>query len=214
VLKLEIILLDRVDSTQKYLLKLLKEFKVKIPIAVVSKEQTDGIGSRDNSWSGGEGNLFVSFAIDINKLPSDLAIASSSIYFSFIMKEILVQYNSDIWLKWPNDFYIGKDKIGGTITKKIDNLLVCGIGINLIKNKNSYKALDIGIEPIVLLKKYLLELDKSKSWKQVFIKYKLEFNNNKNFYTHILKDKVSLRDSILCSDGSLIIEDKKVYSLR
>lgn len=214
MLKLEIILLDRVDSTQKYLLKLLKEFKVKIPIAVVSKEQTDGIGSRDNSWSGGEGNLFVSFAIDINKLPSDLAIASSSIYFSFIMKEILVQYNSDIWLKWPNDFYIGKDKIGGTITKKIDNLLVCGIGINLIKNKNSYKALDIGIEPIVLLKKYLLELDKSKSWKQVFIKYKLEFNNNKNFYTHILKDKVSLRDSILCSDGSLIIEDKKVYSLR
>ncbi len=211
---MEIILLDRVDSTQKYLLKLLKEFKVKIPIAVVSKEQTDGIGSRDNSWSGGEGNLFVSFAIDINKLPSDLAIASSSIYFSFIMKEILVQYNSDIWLKWPNDFYIGKDKIGGTITKKIDNLLVCGIGINLIKNKNSYKALDIGIEPIVLLKKYLLELDKSKSWKQVFIKYKLEFNNNKNFYTHILKDKVSLRDSILCSDGSLIIEDKKVYSLR
>lgn len=211
---MEIILLDRVDSTQEYLLKLLKESKVKTPIAVISKEQTNGIGSRDNSWTGGEGNLFVSFAIDINKLPSDLAIASSSIYFSFIMKEILLQYNSNIWLKWPNDFYIGKDKIGGTITKKIDNILVCGIGINLRKNKNSYKALDIGIEPIVLVKKYLLELDKSKSWKQVFIKYKLEFNNNKNFYTHILKDKVSLRDSILCSDGSLIIEDKKVYSLR
>jgi len=211
---LEIILLDRVDSTQKYLLRLLKDSKIETPVAVVSKEQTDGIGSRDNSWAGGEGNLFVSFAIDIDKLPSDLAIASSSIYFSFIMKEILVQYNNDIWLKWPNDFYIGKDKIGGTITKKIDNLLVCGIGINLRKNKNSYKALDIGIKPLILVQKYLLKLDKTKSWKEVFIKYKLEFNNNKNFYTHILKDKVSLRDSILCSDGSLIIEDKKVYSLR
>lgn len=211
---MEIILLNKVDSTQKYLIELLQDSKVKAPIAVVSKEQTDGIGSRDNSWSGGEGNLFVSFAIEIDSLPSDLALASSSIYFSFIMKEVLSQYSSEIWLKWPNDFYIGRDKIGGTITKKIDNLLVCGIGINLINNKNSYKALNIGIKPLVLFNKYLLELNKTKNWKQVFIKYKLEFNNNKDFYTHILKDRVSLKNAILCSDGSLIIEDKKVYSLR
>jgi len=41
---------------------------------------------------GGEGNLFLSFVVDINSLPSDLPIASASIYFSYIIKEVLSRY--------------------------------------------------------------------------------------------------------------------------
>jgi len=37
---------------------------------------------------GGEGNLFLSFVVDMNSLPSDLPIASASIYFSYIIKEV------------------------------------------------------------------------------------------------------------------------------
>jgi hypothetical protein len=39
-------------------------------------------------------------------LPADLPLASTSIYFSFIMKKRLESMGEALWLKWPNDFYI------------------------------------------------------------------------------------------------------------
>jgi len=50
-----------------------------------------------------------------------LPIASASIYFSYLIKEVLSRYRKDIFVKWPNDLYINGDKVGGIITKKIDN---------------------------------------------------------------------------------------------
>ena len=105
-----------------------------------------------NSWEGGDGNLFFSLAISIDDLPDDLPLTSASIYFSYIMKEVLSEYIEDMWVKWPNDLYYNQHKIGGTITKKMDNIFLCGMGINLQKNSNSFKALNLNVEPISLLK--------------------------------------------------------------
>ncbi len=184
------------------------------PIAVWTKKQTQGIGSRENQWEGGEGNLFFSFAINLDDLPEDLPLGSASIYFSFIMKEILVEYIDDIWMKWPNDLYYIKDKIGGIITKKMDSILVCGMGINLQKNSNGYEALNLNIERELLLERYFELLEESPSWKQVFSKYAIEFERRKLVSAHIQGEYKSLRDAILREDGSLIIDNKRVYSLR
>ena len=130
------------------------------------------------------------------------------------MKEVLKDYTDDIWLKWPNDLYYFEDKVGGTITKKIDNVLVCGIGINLKKNLNSYKALNINISADFLLQRYLEEIEKYPTWKQVFSKYAIEFDKSKRVSAYILGEYKSLEDAILSEDGSLIINNKRVYSLR
>ena len=185
-----------------------------LPIAVLAKEQTNGVGSRDNSWEGGRGNLFFSLAIPLNFLPKDLPLNSASIYFSFIMKEILLEYREDIWLKWPNDLYHNKSKIGGTITKKVDNIFLCGMWINLQKNQNNFESLNLDIEPLFLLEKYLSELEKYPSWKQIFSQYRIEFGRSKEFFTHIEKEYKSLENAILSEDGSLIIDNKRVYSIR
>ena len=181
---------------------------------MVAKEQTAGIGSRDNSWEGGDGNLFFSFAVNLKDLPKDLPLSSASIYFSFIMREILVKYDETVWLKWPNDLYHNSNKIGGTITKKIDNTLICGMGINLQKNSNAFKSLNLNVEPIFLLKEYLLALGKYPSWKQIFSQYRIVFQRNKEFFTHIDGVLTSLEKAILSEDGSLIINNKRVYSIR
>ena len=115
---MDILYFNELTSTQTYLVEQLKDKKVSAPIAVIAKRQTAGIGSRDNSWEGGDGNLFFSFALDIESLPNDLALSSASIYFSYIMKELLMDLTDDVWLKWPNDLYQNEHKIGGTITKK------------------------------------------------------------------------------------------------
>ncbi|RLA65157.1 MAG: biotin--[acetyl-CoA-carboxylase] ligase [Epsilonproteobacteria bacterium] len=211
---MEIKLFDTLTSTQKYIEENIKKGILKAPIAVLALEQNEGVGSRDNSWSGGDGNFFLSFAVDILELPEDLQLASASIYFSFIMKKTLQKFGENIWLKWPNDFYLNDEKVGGTITQKIENTLVCGIGINLKKSQNGYRALQSDIEPIKLLKSYLLALEKFPKWKQIFSEYEIEFELSRKFSVHIENYQKSLMSATLCTDGSLLMEGKKVFSLR
>jgi BirA family biotin operon repressor/biotin-[acetyl-CoA-carboxylase] ligase len=93
-------------STQTHLIEYISKNNYNKPLCFVTQNQLQGKGSRNNSWIGKEGNLFFSFVLDIKLLPKDLLIQSASIYFSYILKEILVNYGSKILLKWPNDFYI------------------------------------------------------------------------------------------------------------
>ncbi len=205
---------DTLPSTQTYLVEALQKKRLNPPVAVLALEQKAGVGSRDNAWSGGEGNFFASFAVKLDDLPEDLLLSSASIYFSFIMKQTLLDLGENIWLKWPNDFYKNDEKVGGTITKKVNDTLVCGIGINLKKSQNGYSALQSDISPNILLDKYLLALEKFPKWKQVFSEYEIEFELSRRFSVHIENYQKSLGDALLCDDGSLIIGGKKVYSLR
>ena len=192
----------------------LKSNELNAPVAVIAEEQSAGIGSRDNEWSGGEGNFFASVAVNLKDLPEDLPLSSASIYFSFIMKKVLLELGEDIWIKWPNDFYKNDDKVGGTITQKVKNRLVCGIGINLKKSQNGYSALQSDISLKLLLEKYVESLQKFPKWKQLFSEYEIEFELSRKYSVHIENYQKSLADAQLCEDGSLIIEGKKVYSLR
>jgi len=211
---LEIYLFDSLPSTQKYLIEQLEADQLHAPVAVIAMEQSSGIGSRDNQWQGGKGNFFASIALSLDDLPSDLPLSSASIYFSFLMKKTLEDLGENIWLKWPNDFYIGDKKVGGTITKKIKNTVICGIGINLKKSQNGYSALQCDISSKYLLDKYLERVCEFPKWKQIFSEYEIEFELSRQFSVHIENEKKSLADACLCGDGSLILGGKKVYSLR
>ena len=213
-LKLEIKLFNSLPSTQTYLIEAIESKLLQAPVAVQTLEQSAGIGSRDNEWTGGEGNFFASIALKVEDLPKDLPLSSSSIYFSFIMKKILLEFGENVWLKWPNDFYVNDKKVGGTITKKINDTLVCGIGINLKKSQNGYAGLQSDISPQNLFEKYILVLERFPSWKHIFSEYEVEFELSRRFSVHIENYQQSLVDASLQSDGSLIIMGKKVFSLR
>ena len=202
------------DSTQIYLKKLLLTNKLQAPYAVVAKIQTNGIGSRDNIWTGIEGNLFLSFALPLSSLPKDLKIESSSIYFAYILKDILKEEDSSVFLKWPNDFYINNSKIGGMITNIVNDSIVCGVGLNLVSAPKDFGILDIKISKEELLKKYFTNIEKLVSWKKVFSKYKIEFDNKKTFKIHNKNLKISLEKAILQEDGSIMIDGQRIYSTR
>lgn len=211
---MQIIYLDSVDSTQKYLKELIQESEISLPCAVVADSQTDGVGSRGNSWSGVRGNLFLSFAIPLNELPKDLKLESASIYFSYILKETLCEFGSALWLKWPNDFYIGEKKIGGMITNLVKESLVCGVGLNIAEAPSGFGKLDVVVDRDELVDRYLNNIKKMNLWKQVFSKYKIEFYKNQNFYTHNKNLIISLGNASLSSDGSIVINGERIYSLR
>ena len=211
---MEIQYIDNIASTHQWLLENVKLKKIYPPYALYAGEQYDGVGSRGNTWSGNRGNLFFSFCVEEKQLPNDLPPSSVSIYFAWIMREVLFSKGSKIWLKWPNDFYLENKKIGGVITAKVGSVLIGSMGINIASCPEEFDILDIKESPKSLVDAYISELSKKNSWKQIFSKYKIEFQNSRHFSFHMDGKKVSLADAILCEDGSIEIENKKVYSLR
>ncbi len=206
--------LESVNSTQIYLKNKLLKKQVTPPYAVVANIQTAGVGSRENLWVGHEGNLFLSFALGQDTLPSDLPLESASIYFAYILKESLCDLGSHVVLKWPNDFYIDDKKIGGMITNIVADTLVCGVGINLVTSDETFGVLDINLSKKNILDNFFKNLEKKFSWKQIFSKYELEFYCNKSFYTYNNNHKILLSECTLESDGSIINNGERIYSLR
>jgi len=213
---LEIIYLDEVDSTQKYLINSLKSNLLSPPVSVIANKQTDGVGSRGNSWIGCDGNLFFSFCIHKNRLPQDLQIVSSAIYFGAIFKDCVNDFGVNLFLKWPNDFYFEDKKAGGMIVNIIKDYIICGIGLNLTIAPDGFASLDnFCIDKFKLIDKFIVQLNKQISWKNVFSKYKLEFESNKNFLFHDeFGEKLKLDSAFLNEDGSITINDRRIYSLR
>lgn len=211
---MEIRWFDELASTQTYVIEGLKSNTLKSPICIGASLQTQGRGSRGNEWIGEKGNLFISVAVNRSQLPDDLKLESSSIYFAFILKEFLSTLGSQVWLKWPNDFYVDQQKMGGVITNLVGDCLVCGIGLNLVNAPLRFSKMDIKITAQELTNNYVSELEKFPSWKQVFSKFKLEFNQSKSFVTHAGEMIFKLKDAILLEDGSLEYNGQRIFSLR
>lgn len=211
---MKLIKLEEVDSTHRYIKDYILENGYTEPLCIFTDYQTQGIGSRGNSWLGIKGNLFFSFVVNKFDLPKDLPLQSTSIYFSYLLKIVLKDLGSLVWLKWPNDFYINEKKIGGTITTATKDLIYCGIGMNLLSVNEDFGKLDIDTDIDELLKNYFSLLEKKILWKEIFSDFKIEFQYSKKFQTTIDNQKNSLENVILNEDGSIQVNNKKVFSLR
>jgi BirA family biotin operon repressor/biotin-[acetyl-CoA-carboxylase] ligase len=200
---LEIIYFKKIESTQKYLLENLEE-----NICIWSEYQNGGIGSRGNSWIGEKGNLFFSFSIHKNNLVNDLKLQSISIYYMFLLKEILNDYGSKVKFKWPNDLYLEK-KVGGCISNIKNDIIIVGIGLNT-KKSEKFNALDIEVNNEEILIKFLEKVEKNILWSEVYKKLEKEFYNNK----FVTSDNLELKEAKLNKDGSIEINNERIYSLR
>ena len=205
---------DSIPSTQEFLAAAVREGRITPPFALAAKEQTQGIGSRNNTWSGLKGNLFFSFCMSETALSGDLRGESASIYFSMIMREMLAARGSRIWLKWPNDFYVGDKKIGGTLTTRVGEIYVCGMGINLKNAPQNAGILDIEVSPSVAVGEFCKRLQTAPSWAEIFKKFEIEFEKSREFITHFEGEEILLKEAKLLPDGSLEVDGRRVFSLR
>lgn len=211
---MEIYYFEKLDSTHKFLLRELKSKNITSSTMIVANMQEEGIGTASNSWISLEGNLFLSFCVDLNSLPKDLPKQSISIYFAYLLKEYLVEEGSSIWLKWPNDFYIENKKIGGVLATIVGEMVVCSIGLNLKKAPKEFSILDIKLDKKQIIQNLILKIKSKKSWRAVFKNYKIEFEKSKQFLVRIDDKKSSMQDAILFDDGSIKIKNRRVYSTR
>ncbi|EJC50897.1 biotin--[acetyl-CoA-carboxylase] ligase [Helicobacter pylori] len=201
---------DSLPSTQTYLLEKLKSNELKAPVLVLAKNQSAGIGSRGNIWEGVESALTFSLALNAGDLPKDLPMQASALYLGFLFKEVLKELGSQTWLKWPNDLYLGGQKIGGVLVNVYKGMRVCGIGVNRVSTK--WACLDIGISDDWIIEGFLKKIEENLFWGEVLSKYALEFHRSNSFSFHNdWGEAVSLKDAELLEDGRILIKDK-IYS--
>jgi BirA family biotin operon repressor/biotin-[acetyl-CoA-carboxylase] ligase len=207
--------LEEIDSTHRYIIEQIKAEEIDRSLAVIAKRQTAGQGSRGSEWRGEEGNLYLSFCLSLKDLPVDLPLASASIYFAYILKTVLKEQGSKVWIKWPNDFYIKAKKSGGLISTIVKDFLIVSIGLNSASAPNGFAKLDIDVDMEHVLKLYFAKLDEKISWKQIFSKFSVEFDKNRSFcFNHRGSGELSLEKAILHNDGSLEVEGERIFSRR
>lgn len=208
----EIAFFDCLDSTQTWLVAQLRQNALQPPFAVCAKCQTHGIGSRGNRWDNAPSALLFSFALAKQSLPHDLPLHASALYFGWLFKDVLAERGSRVWLKYPNDLYIGTQKAGGVIVQVVGETLVCGIGLNL--DSGQYGALEPEVPRDGLLEKYLAKDFARISWKQIFSNYRLEFANNEGFSFHHRGILVPLKEAELRDDGTLFYHGEILFNAR
>ncbi len=210
---MNILYFPKIESTQLYLSGLVRDGKLKGEMTVWTENQTGGIGSRGNSWIGERGNLFFSTAIRKSSLPSDIPPQSYSIYFSMLMRDILVREVSDIFLKWPNDFYLNSQKVGGTITNLIGDYVIVGIGLNT-RYSSKFGSLELSKSNSDIMHQFVKYLRNLPSWNETFSKYQVEFEKSRDFAVKTSQGEKPLRYSKLLKDGSIEIDGEVLFSNR
>ncbi|WP_456391730.1 biotin--[acetyl-CoA-carboxylase] ligase [Nitratifractor sp.] len=205
---------ERLGSTQRWLSDRIRRGEITEETAVIAELQTDGIGSRESRWIGHRGNFFASIALKESHLPEDLPPSAASIYFAFVMKQLLSSRYPDLWVKWPNDLYLGEKKVGGVLTARLKGFYVVGIGINLKKSEKNFAALETELSAMILLDMYLDRLRSAPKWKELFREYRLEFEKTRAFSAHIGQKRISLENAQIMDDGSIVVNGERMVSLR
>lgn len=135
-----LIKLDVIGSTNDYAIELLSKENVSDGTIIWAAEQTKGKGEEDNKWESEAGK---NLTITIIFRPSFLLPANQFYLLQIValgVYDYLNIYIDDVFIKWPNDLYVGGNKIAGIliensiIGEKLD-YSIAGIGININQTK-------------------------------------------------------------------------------
>ena len=123
---------EELKSTNDWMIENLKKSNLKEGTVVVTLNQSDGRGMRNSRWfSEKNKSLTFSLLLKPNFLKLDY-LFDLSICVSISIIEVLHKINNNFKLKWPNDIYFDKYKVGGIL---IENQI----------NKNKLEKSIVGI---------------------------------------------------------------------
>lgn len=133
-----LIRLDQVDSTNSFAMGLLKGMPLEEGAVVSTAKQTRGKGQRGNTWESQPGQN-ITCSIVLRPVFLDPAeqfdlTRAVSLAMTDVLNDLLPKH--DIRIKWPNDIYVGQEKIAGILIENIlngsqINYSVVGIGLNV-----------------------------------------------------------------------------------
>ena len=131
--------IDETDSTNRWL----REQGGEDDLVVVADYQTAGRGCGTNTWESERGkNLLFSVLCHPMQVPANRQFAISQA-IALALSETLADYVDGVSVKWPNDIYVGDQKIGGIlIENKLQGTRIkeCIIGVGLNVNQKRFMS--------------------------------------------------------------------------
>lgn len=127
---------DQIDSTNHYLSKLVHTQLKNQGIICLAEQQTAGKGRRGRQWVSPFGsNIYASVLWQFQEGPASLSGLSLAVGVA-VIKALKIQGIQDAGLKWPNDIYWQKKKLGGILIEISGESngpcsAIIGIGLNL-----------------------------------------------------------------------------------
>ena len=124
-------IVDNIDSTNTWL----TQFNNVFFDSIISLKQSKGYGRLGRHWDSDIGGLYYSVVLPYRKiLPIIVGVSVS---------DILVKYNIDIQLKWPNDILVDGKKLGGILCHSQEPGAIVGLGINVRNNPNLSESINL-----------------------------------------------------------------------
>lgn len=134
-LNFEIIRFDVLDSTNNYAANLIKASNPEEGVVILTNWQSAGKGQRGNVW---QANASENLTLSVILKP-EIRVRNSfqlNVVMSLAVLDTLKEFGLDAIIKWPNDIYVGNEKIAGIL---IENSIsgdrikysILGLGLNV-----------------------------------------------------------------------------------
>lgn len=189
-----VIRLESIDSTNQYLDEFLSKNSPVEGLVVIADYQSQGQGQNGRIWESKPGdNLLMSLYLKPDFLP-----AAEGFYLNVIASLAIVQVLEEVYndqrvrVKWPNDVYVGNNKISGILIKNTisgQNLSDSIIGIGLNVNQEDYGELQATSMRLLLDKKQ----DRKHVMERLFYHLQENYQELKNGNKELLRKTYELR---------------------
>ncbi len=132
----KLINLDVVSSTNTIAREFVQQGQANEGLVIAANEQTAGRGQQGTAWEGEYGKNILCSVVFV---PSFLNVSQQTwlnMAFCLALRDALSTYSSRVRIKWPNDIYIGHQKVAGILIEnslqgaQIKNCIL-GFGINV-----------------------------------------------------------------------------------
>jgi len=132
-LSYQVIELDTVDSTNRYLKEYVSEHQPSQPIFCTTQHQTAGYGQQKRSWLTNEKSAIFSLAYPIQNNSNLPGLVS--LHIASLLHQTLCKLTGEVlYVKWPNDLFNDQGKVSGILIEQVlqkeYRSLIIGIGIN------------------------------------------------------------------------------------
>lgn len=150
--------LTSVDSTNNYAAKLLKEGVVSSGAVIMADVQTAGKGQRGSIWEAKAGeNLLLSVVLrHVNMSVNEQFVLNQ--VTALAIHDLLGKFGISSSVKWPNDVFVGEEKIAGVLIESslsgnVIKDVIIGIGLNVNQTEfGGFRATSM----VILLKEFLV----------------------------------------------------------
>ncbi|MBT8219208.1 MAG: biotin--[acetyl-CoA-carboxylase] ligase [Bacteroidia bacterium] len=203
-----IIHFDHLPSTNVFALDLLSKSKPPEGTVISTDYQFSGKGQLNNKWeSEANKNITLSVILYPQFLPIDKQFALNQMVSLAVQKTIYDIIQDSVLIKWPNDIYIGRNKVAGILIqnqikgKKIQSAVI-GIGIN-VNQENFLSSASNPISLVHLIQEHInLQESKNKLYFHLQVYYKLLMDACFDELTDQYLENLYLRDTIseFCKD--------------